>query len=646
MPPAYGQTTSGDLPALQIRIRDVERLLQNLEALMPADTRANAASQTAMVRGLLQGTDWIDPSRSVVADLQYDGQAASWLVLVPFQRSNESFQRSYGAVAGDDYYLLRFPSAPDATLPDQHRDRLLQASREPAETQTVVELAARRLLHQTEPQITAALQAMASNAAAEDVRSPLAPGAIQQMTRDLFDTGKQVETLRLGLDLDPETLLLLLDVKAVPNSFLAGLLVDREADMRLGGYQVDAPIRFRSRSYNVAGTIQMLGASFGQFYRQMGFDFDELAGLAKGLTGEMVGGMALDNGGLNFKMIYALHDLQDGEAYLTDVYLPWFQKYNRQMASLMEAQAGQAATPLYERLPDTRIAGKRVLGLRTRFPAATPPGNAVAPHVAFQDYETRLTAVDNLILMASSETAIEDMISTVGTLQRTPARGPLVEFALDWGGYLKGLQGMMPANLQALAIPDDMGELTVVADMQAGQLTTRTRMKVADLQRTMGLLADASTRMAAAGTTAAAESASAGMPGRAPSEDAATSPLPERPETADDWMDRGGLLSAYGNYRAAEQCYRKALALDPDLAEAYFQLGVAYGELGQFEAALEAVSQAIDRRPANGAYFYGRGRIYLLAGENDLAMKDFMEAGFLGNEDARVYLEEAGVDLP
>jgi hypothetical protein len=48
--------------------------------------------------------------------------------------------------------------------------------------------------------------------------------------------------------------------------------------------------------------------------------------------------------------------------------------------------------------------------------------------------------------------------------------------------------------------------------------------------------------------------------------------------------------------------------------------------------------------PTNGAYFYGRGRVYLLAGDADLAMKDFMEAGFLGNEDARVYLQHAGVD--
>ena len=109
-------------------------------------------------------------------------------------------------------------------------------------------------------------------------------------------------------------------------------------------------------------------------------------------------------------------------------------------------------------------------------------------------------------------------------------------------------------------------------------------------------------------------------------------------------MDRGGLFSAYGSYKAATRCFQKAIDLAPDMTEAYFQLGVAYGEMGHFEAAIKAISQAIDRQPTNGAYFYGRGRVYLLAGEEDLAMKDFMEAGFLGDQDARAYLRYKGVD--
>lgn len=644
LPPAYSRTTSGEGPDLQIRIRDAARFLQNLESLLPGDAGTNAASRTAMIKGLLQGTDWIDPARAVVAQLHYDGRDASWLVLVPFQNPNDGFQNAYGAVAGEDFYALRFPPVPEMQLSEDRRNRLDQASTAPMEADMVVELAASRLLRHSEPQIEAALQGLASGAAAGDATMPMPSGDVQQMVRDTVATFKQVESLRLGLEIGQEALVFLLDVEAVPESFLAGLLIDPKSEVRLSGYQVDYPLRFRSRSYNVAGALQMLGAGFGQFYRQMGFDFDELAELGKGLTGEMAGGMALDQGGMRFEMIYVLHDTVDGEAYLTEVYLPWFQKYNQQMASLVQTQTGQPVMPLYERIPDTTVAGRRVFGVRTRFPAMMPNGSRVPANAAIQDYETRLAAVDNLILMASSEAAMGRMMRSASGFQNTPAQGPMARFTMDLGAYLEGLQGLMTDAGQGPAIPAEIGDLTLMADVQAGLLRTRTQMKAADLQRTMGVLSALSTHMAAAGAVASSAPGTVERSAVSTGDEAAGPAPAEPPKTAAYWMDRGGLLSAYGNYSGAVRCYRKALALAPDLAEAHFQLGIAYGELGRFEAAVDAISRAIERQPANGAYFYGRGRVYLKAGDDDLAMKDFMEAGFLGNADARAYLEGAGVD--
>nr|MBL0715123.1 tetratricopeptide repeat protein [Desulfobacterales bacterium] len=121
-----------------------------------------------------------------------------------------------------------------------------------------------------------------------------------------------------------------------------------------------------------------------------------------------------------------------------------------------------------------------------------------------------------------------------------------------------------------------------------------------------------------------------------------TRPLQERPEY---WYDRGGLQSAYGAYKAAARSYQKAIGLAPRYADAHFQLGVAYGEMRQFQAAIKAMTRAIDLDADQGAYYYGRGRVYLLAGEEAQAMLDFMEAGFLGNPDARLYLKDAGVSL-
>jgi tetratricopeptide (TPR) repeat protein len=199
----------------------------------------------------------------------------------------------------------------------------------------------------------------------------------------------------------------------------------------------------------------------------------------------------------------------------------------------------------------------------------------------------------------------------------------------------------MPESGPALDIPDDLGTLEMVADMPAGGLKTRTRVNIKDIQQVAALFASLETKT----QQVPAGPADSPSPSDAPA--AAGLPLTKTVEATDTpafWMDRGGLLSAYGNYAGAIRCFRKALVLDPDLAEAYFQQGIAYGELGQFDSAVGAISEAIDRDPGNGAYFYGRARVYLRAGDDDLAMKDFMEAGFLGDENARAYLKRAGVD--
>jgi len=639
--PVQGRTASDAQPVLLLKIRDIDRLLQDWEALMPAGSGAGPSAPSAMIKGMLQGTDWIDPARPVVAGMYYDGQTSSWLVFLPFQKPNQTFQETYGAIAGEDYYLMRFPPVPEAPLPDARREQLLAVAARGSVAAIVVELASHDALQHSESQIEAAIQNMAAGTAGAGGDAPLTPEETQRLVRDLIATFKQVETLRIGFDLDPQDLLLLLDVQAMPGSYLAGVLTDQHADERLEGYRPDFPMQFRSRAYNVAGAMQMLGAAFGQFYQKMGFDFDELAAIGKALTGEMVGGMDLDQGQMRFAMIYALHDEVDGNAYLNHVYLPWFEKYNRRMAAMMEEQTGQAVTPMYERMPDTTIAGRKVIGVRTRFPAMNPAGVQMPSAGVLQDYQTRMAAVDNLILMASSDTAITKMISQVSALQKSPAQGPLAEFSMDMGAYLRGLQSFMPDAGQSIAIPADIGALTMRAEMQAGTLTTRTQVGVRDLQQMINFAASLSNAMAETSTaTMAAEKHHPKTPA-APMQE---KPSPDIRNTPAYWMDRGGLLSAYGNYKAAANCYQKAITLAPDMAEAYFQLGVAYGEMGRYEAAVTAISQAIDRTPANGAYFYGRGRVYLLAGEEDLAMKDFMEAGFLGNQDARNYLRHAGVE--
>ncbi len=80
------------------------------------------------------------------------------------------------------------------------------------------------------------------------------------------------------------------------------------------------------------------------------------------------------------------------------------------------------------------------------------------------------------------------------------------------------------------------------------------------------------------------------------------------------------------------------IARDPANGTAHFNRGMAYGEIGDFTAALEAIDRAVRVAPTNGVYYYGRGRLLLLQGDRAGARADFRQAVDLGYQKAAAYL--------
>ena len=111
-----------------------------------------------------------------------------------------------------------------------------------------------------------------------------------------------------------------------------------------------------------------------------------------------------------------------------------------------------------------------------------------------------------------------------------------------------------------------------------------------------------------------------------------------RKNDADYWFDKGALCATYGNDPAAIKYFQKAISLDPQRNDAYFEQGISYGQLENFLKAIALINQAIEMNPHNGLYFYGRARVHLLAGEKEKAMADFKKAAQLDDEDAQNYL--------
>ena len=107
---------------------------------------------------------------------------------------------------------------------------------------------------------------------------------------------------------------------------------------------------------------------------------------------------------------------------------------------------------------------------------------------------------------------------------------------------------------------------------------------------------------------------------------------------ADYWFDKGALCATYGNDPAAIKYFQKAISLDPQRSDAYFEQGVSYGQLEFYLKAIALINKAIEMNPYNGLYYYGRARVHLLNDEKEKAMEDFKKAAELDDEDAQNYI--------
>jgi tetratricopeptide (TPR) repeat protein len=106
------------------------------------------------------------------------------------------------------------------------------------------------------------------------------------------------------------------------------------------------------------------------------------------------------------------------------------------------------------------------------------------------------------------------------------------------------------------------------------------------------------------------------------------------------WMDRGAMLSTYGNHSAAIKAYQKAIFLEPNRSAIYYNMGLSYGESGRLDQAMEMMNKALSLEPGNAHFLYGRGWVLLRAGKVREAQADLEKAAQAGDRDAQLYLKQ------
>lgn len=98
------------------------------------------------------------------------------------------------------------------------------------------------------------------------------------------------------------------------------------------------------------------------------------------------------------------------------------------------------------------------------------------------------------------------------------------------------------------------------------------------------------------------------------------------PELAEAHFARGLLLWTHGNRFPHEQAisaYKRAIALNPNLDEAHHQLGIIYFHLGLFDKATAETAKALEINPGNTLARFRLGAIDLYRGKYDEAYEFF-----------------------
>lgn len=109
------------------------------------------------------------------------------------------------------------------------------------------------------------------------------------------------------------------------------------------------------------------------------------------------------------------------------------------------------------------------------------------------------------------------------------------------------------------------------------------------------------------------------------------------PNLADAYRNRGNIYTEKGQYDRAIENYNMAVVLDPNFAPAYTHRGFAYGNKGLYDRAIEDFNKAIALNPNNGYAYSCRGVAYNGKKQYNMAIEDYNKAIALEPNDAVTY---------
>ena len=125
-----------------------------------------------------------------------------------------------------------------------------------------------------------------------------------------------------------------------------------------------------------------------------------------------------------------------------------------------------------------------------------------------------------------------------------------------------------------------------------------------------------------------------------------TAVKPSAPGEARALLEKGKQLYREDQDSAAAEAFQQAIALDPDLAEAHFRLGLAYDTLdkaeeaeAEYKKAIEGYKKYLGDHPDDFEAHYSLGQTYANLHQYSDAIREYRQATKLKEDDAEMYFD-------
>jgi len=94
-----------------------------------------------------------------------------------------------------------------------------------------------------------------------------------------------------------------------------------------------------------------------------------------------------------------------------------------------------------------------------------------------------------------------------------------------------------------------------------------------------------------------------------------------------------------GRHKEAIEFFKRAIALNPDYAEAHYSLGMAFANSGNHKLAVESLKRAVSFQPEWADAHYNLGILYLILKDRGAALAQHRLLRGINEDRARQFLE-------